>query len=61
MLLGIGSQGLGGLTIVLDVKIKEYPTHAACKSVALIPNYVATRHVHFVLDGSGAVDLPALR
>lgn len=57
--LGIGAQGLGGLTTVLDVKINEYPTHAACKPVALIPNCAATRHVHFVLDGSGAVDLPA--
>lgn len=57
--LGIGAQGLGGLTIVLDVKIKEYPTHAACKPVALIPSCAATRHVHFVLDGSGAFDLPA--
>ncbi|MBK2356127.1 fumarate hydratase [Francisella hispaniensis] len=56
--LGIGAQGLGGLTTVLDVKINEYPTHAACKPVALIPNCAATRHVHFVLDGSGAVDLP---
>lgn len=56
--LGIGAQGLGGLTTVLDVKIHEYPTHAAGKPVAMIPNCAATRHVHFVLDGSGAVDLP---
>lgn len=59
--LGIGAQGLGGLTTVLDVKINEYPTHAACKPVALIPNCAATRHVHFTLDGSGAVDLPSPR
>ncbi|MFH2139425.1 MAG: fumarate hydratase [Pseudomonadota bacterium] len=52
--LGIGAQGLGGLTTVLDVKILDYPTHAASKPVALIPNCAATRHVHFVLDGSGA-------
>ena len=51
--LGIGAQGLGGLTTVLDVKILDYPTHAASKPVALIPNCAATRHVHFVLDGSG--------
>ncbi len=51
--LGIGAQGLGGLTTVLDVKVKEYPTHAANKPVAVIPNCTATRHVHFVLDGSG--------
>ncbi|MBK2106276.1 fumarate hydratase [Francisella philomiragia] len=57
--LGIGAQGLGGLTTVLDVKVNEYPTHAACKPVALIPNCAATRHVHFTLDGSGAVDLPS--
>ncbi|WP_150463594.1 fumarate hydratase [Francisella sp. XLW-1] len=57
--LGIGAQGLGGLTTVLDVKVNEYPTHAACKPVALIPNCAATRHVHFTLDGSGAVDLSA--
>ena len=56
--LGIGAQGLGGLTTVLDVKIHQYPTHAACKPVALIPNCAATRHVHFTLDGTGAVDLP---
>ena len=57
--LGIGAQGLGGLTTVLDVKIHEYPTHAAGKPVGMIPNCAATRHVHFVLDGSGVVDLPA--
>lgn len=51
--LGIGAQGLGGLTTVLDVKIKDYPTHAASKPVAMIPNCVSTRHAHFVLDGSG--------
>jgi fumarate hydratase class I len=51
--LGIGAQGLGGLTTVLDVKIKDYPTHAASLPVALIPNCAATRHLHFTLDGSG--------
>ncbi len=51
--LGIGAQGLGGLTTVLDVKILDYPTHAASKPVALIPNCAATRHIHFELDGSG--------
>jgi fumarate hydratase class I len=51
--LGIGAQGLGGLTTVLDIKIKTYPTHAAGKPVAMIPNCAATRHAHFVLDGSG--------
>ena len=51
--LGIGAQGLGGLSTVLDVKIKMYPTHAAGKPVAMIPNCAATRHAHFVLDGSG--------
>jgi fumarate hydratase class I len=51
--LGIGAQGLGGLTTVLDVKINLYPTHAASKPVAMIPNCAATRHGHFVLDGSG--------
>jgi fumarate hydratase class I len=55
--LGIGAQGLGGLTTVLDVKIKSLPTHAASKPVTLIPNCAATRHVHFTLDGSGAADL----
>jgi fumarate hydratase class I len=51
--LGIGAQGLGGLSTVLDVKIKTYPCHAASKPVAMIPNCAATRHAHFVLDGSG--------
>ena len=51
--LGIGAQGLGGLTTVLDVKVLEYPTHAANKPVAVIPNCTATRHVGFTLDGSG--------
>ena len=51
--LGIGAQGLGGVTTVLDVKIKQFATHAASLPVALIPNCAATRHVHFVLDGSG--------
>ncbi len=51
--LGIGAQGLGGMTTVLDVKVKEYPTHAANKPVAVIPNCSATRHVHISLDGSG--------
>ena len=55
--LGIGAQGLGGLTTVLDVKIKDYPTHAASLPVAIIPNCAATRHAHFVLDGSGPVQL----
>jgi len=54
--LGIGAQGLGGLTTVLDVKVKEYPTHAANKPVAVIPNCSATRHVHFTLDGSGPAE-----
>ena len=52
--LGIGAQGLGGLTTVLDVKVTAYPTHAASKPVALLPNCAATRHIHFELDGSGA-------
>ncbi len=55
--LGIGAQGLGGLTTVLDVKIKEYPTHAASLPVAMIPNCAATRHVHIELDGSGPAAL----
>ncbi|TCT09454.1 fumarate hydratase [Paralcaligenes ureilyticus] len=55
--LGIGAQGLGGLTTVLDVKIKTFPTHAASKPVAMIPNCAATRHVHFELDGSGPAQL----
>jgi fumarate hydratase class I len=59
--LGIGAQGLGGLTTVLDVKLKDYPTHAASKPVALIPNCAATRHVHFTLDGSGPAQLPPPR
>ena len=55
--LGIGAQGLGGLTTVLDVKILEYATHAVSLPVALIPNCAATRHIHFTLDGSGPADL----
>ena len=55
--LGIGAQGLGGLTTVLDIKIKDYPTHAANLPVAMIPNCAATRHAHFHLDGSGPVAL----
>src|SRR3569833_1777569 len=55
--LGIGAQGLGGLTTVLDVKIRDYPTHAANLPVAMIPNCAATRHAHFVLDGSGPAEL----
>ena len=55
--LGIGAQGLGGLTTVLDVKINMYPTHAASKPVAMIPNCAATRHAHFVMDGAGPVYL----
>lgn len=55
--LGIGAQGLGGLTTVLDVKVRDYPTHAASLPVCMIPNCAATRHAHFVLDGSG----PALQ
>lgn len=55
--LGIGAQGLGGLTTVLDVKVKDFPTHAANKPVALIPNCAATRHTHFTLDGSGGAKL----
>jgi fumarate hydratase class I len=55
--LGIGAQGLGGLTTVLDVKILDYPTHAASLPVAIIPNCAATRHAHFVLDGSGPASL----
>jgi len=56
--LGIGAQGLGGLSTVLDVKILDYPTHAASKPVAIIPNCAATRHAHFLLDGSGVARLP---
>ena len=55
--LGIGAQGLGGLTTVLDIKIKDFPTHAASLPVAMIPNCAATRHAHFVLDGSGPAQL----
>jgi len=55
--LGIGAQGLGGLSTVLDVKILDYPTHAASKPVGMIPNCAATRHAHFTLDGSGAAKL----
>ncbi|TMU20134.1 fumarate hydratase [Halomonas sp. ATBC28] len=56
---GIGAQGLGGLTTVLDIKVKDYPTHAANKPVAIIPNCAATRHAHFTLDGSGSAVLEA--
>jgi len=55
--LGIGAQGLGGLSTVLDVKILDYPTHATSKPVGMIPNCAATRHAHFTLDGSGAARL----
>lgn len=59
--LGIGAQGVGGMTTVLDVKIHMYPTHAASKPVAIIPNCAATRHAHFVLDGSGpGLSCPAI-
>ena len=60
--LGIGAQGLGGLTTVLDVKVADYPTHAANKPVAIIPNCAATRHTHFTLDGSGpaSLEVPSL-
>jgi fumarate hydratase class I len=57
--LGIGAQGLGGLSTVLDVKIRTYPAHAANRPVAIIPNCAATRHAHFVLDGSGAAEFEA--
>lgn len=57
--LGIGAQGLGGLTTVLDIKIKDYPCHAAGKPVGMIPNCAATRHAHFTLDGSGVAHIPA--
>ncbi len=57
--LGIGAQGLGGLATVLDVKIIDWPTHAASKPVAMIPNCAATRHAHFTLDGSGPTFLEA--
>jgi len=56
--LGIGAQGLGGLTTILDVKIKDYPTHAASQPVAMIPNCAATRHLHFSMNGSGIAELP---
>jgi fumarate hydratase class I len=59
--LGIGAQGLGGLTTVLDVKIRDFPTHAASLPVAIIPNCAATRHIHFVLDGSGPARFKAPR
>jgi fumarate hydratase class I len=59
--LGIGAQGLGGLTTVVDVKVLDYPTHAANLPVAMIPNCAATRHVHFHLDGSGPAHLPTPR
>ena len=55
--LGIGAQGLGGLTTVMDVKILDYPTHAANLPVAMIPNCAATRHAHFTLDGTGPAEL----
>nr|WP_163503255.1 fumarate hydratase [Halomonas socia] len=58
---GIGAQGLGGLTTVLDIKVKDYPTHAVNKAVAIIPNCAATRHVHFALDGTGPASLPVPR
>ena len=57
--LGIGAQGLGGLSTVLDVKIRTHPAHAANRPVAMIPNCAATRHAHFVLDGSGPAELEA--
>jgi fumarate hydratase class I len=55
--LGIGAQGLGGLTTVMDVKVRDFPSHAANKAVAIIPNCAATRHAHFSLDGSGPAQL----
>ena len=57
--LGIGAQGLGGLTTVLDIKIMDFPTHAASKPVAMIPNCAATRHLHFSLEGNGPADIKA--
>ena len=57
--LGIGAQGLGGLSTVLDVKIHTYPAHAANRPIAMIPNCAATRHAHFVLDGSGPAEFEA--
>jgi fumarate hydratase class I len=59
--LGIGAQGLGGLTTVMDVKVKDFPSHAANKAVAIIPNCAATRHTHFTLDGDGPASLEAPR
>ena len=59
--LGIGAQGLGGLSTVLDVKVRTYPAHAANRPVAMIPNCAATRHAHFVLDGSGPAEFEAPR
>jgi len=59
--LGIGAQGLGGLSTVLDVKIWDFPTHAASKPIAMIPNCAATRHAHFTLDGRGVAQLPIPR
>lgn len=55
--LGIGAQGLGGLTTVMDIKVKDYPSHAANKAIAVIPNCAAARHTHFTLDGSGPAKL----
>src|SRR4029450_9872459 len=55
--LGIGAQGVGGLSTVLDVKVPDYPTHATSKPVGMIPNCAATRHAHFTLDGSGVAKL----
>ncbi len=57
--LGIGAQGLGGLTTVVDIKVKSVPTHAASKPIVMIPNCAATRHAHFYLDGSGPAELKA--
>ena len=57
--LGIGAQGLGGLSTVLDVKIRTFPTHAGSQPIAMIPNCAATRHIHFVLDGSGPAEFKA--
>jgi fumarate hydratase class I len=57
--LGIGAQGLGGLSTVLDVKIRTFPTHAGSQPIAMIPNCAATRHIHFVLDGSGPAEFEA--
>ena len=54
--LGIGAQGLGGMNTILDVKIKDYPTHAASLPIAIIPNCAATRHIHFTLDGTGVAE-----